>query len=175
MRTLKSKATVLIGLGLILAFPLLAQKSGPERCGKACAIPDLTPEQTMKIQKLKLDFEKAILALQTDMKTKRLEFRALVVERADQKKLEAKIDEMAKASADIQKKALAHRNEIRNLLTDAQKKFFDQKCSGMGCSTGMGRGGGCQELGCGRHGKARMGHGGHGSRQCGSPKDDCKK
>lgn len=175
MRTLKSKTTVLIGLALILAFPLLAQKSGAERCEKACGIPDLTAEQTTKIQTLRLEFEKAILALQTDLKTKRLEFRGLMMERADQKKLEAKIDEMAKVSADIQKKALAHRNEIRNLLTDEQKKFFDQKCSGMGCGGGMGCGSGCQERGCGSHGKARMGHGGHGSRQCGSPKDECKK
>lgn len=175
MRTLKSKTTVLIGLALILAFPLLAQKSGPERCGKACGIPDLTPEQTSKIQKIKLEFEKAVLSLQTDLKTKRLEFRGLMMESADQKKLEAKIDEMAKVSADIQKKALAHRNDIRNLLTDEQKKFFDQKCSGMGCGGGMDCESGCRERGCGSHGRARMGHGGHSSHKCGSPKDECKK
>ena len=175
MRTLKSKALVLIGLALILVFPLLAQKSGAERCEKACGIPDLTAEQTTQIQKLKLEFEKAILALQTDMKTKRLEFCGLIVEHADQKKLEAKIDEIAKVSANIQKKALAQRNEIRNLLTDEQKKFFDQKCSGLGCGGGMGCGRGCRERGCGSHEKARMGHGSHGSRQCGSPKGECQK
>lgn len=169
MRTLKSKATVLIGLAFILFFPLLAQTSGPEPCGKACGIPDLTPEQTSKIQRLKLEFQKALLPLQTDLKTKRLEFRMLMMDQADQKKLEAKIDEIAKVSADIQKKSLVHRNEIRNLLTDVQKKFFDQKCSGMDCAAG------CQEHGCGSHGKAGMKHGGDGSHQCGSAKDECKK
>ena len=81
-------------------------------------------------------------------------------------KLDAKIDELAKARADFQKKCLAHRIEIRSLLTDEQKKAFDQRCSGMGCGPGLdhGRccGGCCGDHGCGGHEMGKRGCCGHG-------------
>ncbi len=146
MKFSKSTLATLAGVALIFAFPLLAQKEGAATCGKACAIPNLTAEQTAKIQKLALEHQKAVLILQTALKTKQLEFRQLMLEGADQKKLEAKIDELAKARADIQKKCLAHRAEVRGLLTDEQKKAFYQKCVGMGCGAGFGHGRG--KCGC---------------------------
>jgi Spy/CpxP family protein refolding chaperone len=181
MITFKSKAAALIGLALLLALPLSAQKSGPGCCGKGCGIPNLTAEQASKIQKLKLEFQKAMLPLQTELKTRRLEFRMLMMEGADEKKLEAKIDEMAKACADLQKRALAHRSEIRGLLTDEQRKVFDQKCSGLGCASGMGCG---ASMGCGRGGHesgrggcghAGMGPGSQGPHACGSAQASSKK
>ena len=179
MKFSKSMLATLVGVALIFAFPLLAQKEGMGSCEKACAIPNLTPEQTAKIQKLAFEHQKALLALQTALKTKQLELRQLMMEGADQKKLEAKIDELAKARADIQKKCLAHRNEIRGLLTDEQKKAFDQKCGGMGCGAGFGHGHGkggsrCGSAGCGGHKMAQMGQ--HRCGQEGSqPAKECMK
>lgn len=172
MRLTRSTVTVLVGLALIFALPSLAQEAGKQACEKACGIPNLTPEQTAKIQKVALEHQKALLALQTALKTKQLEFRQLMMEGADQTKLGAKIDELAKAKADIQKKCLAHRIEIRGLLTDEQKKAFDQKCGGMGCGVGMGHGaaqGGCG--GCGDHRMGKKGGCGHGPRGTESGRD----
>lgn len=157
MKFSKSTLAALVGAAFIFTFPLLAQKEGSGLCEKACGIPNLTPEQTAKIQKLRIEHQKALLTLQTVLKTKQLELRLLMMEGADQKKLEAKIDELAKARADIQKKCLAHRNEIRSLLTDEQKKAFDQKCSGMDCGAFFGHGR-CGGGGCGDHRMGRMGH-----------------
>jgi len=179
MKFSKSTLAALVGIALIFTFPLLAEKEGAASCEKACAIPNLTPEQTAKIQKLALEHQKALLGLQTVLKTKQLEFRQLMMEGADQKKLEAKIDELAKARADIQKKCLAHRNEIRGLLTDEQKKAFDKKCVNMGCGAGFGHGHGkgwrgCGSGGCGGHEMGNMAR--HRCGQEGSqPAKECMK
>lgn len=177
MRLTRSTVTVLVGLALVFALPSLAQEAGKQACEKACGISNLTPEQTAKMQNLMLEHQKAILALQTVMKTKQLEFRQLMMEGADQTKLGTKIDELAKAKADIQKKCLAHRFEIRGLLTDEQKKVFDQKCGGMGCGAGMGHGSGCG----GGHGKCGSGDssghkmGGMAQHSCGDQGSQCAK
>ena len=172
MRLTKSTVTALVGLALVFTLPLLAQKTGPDSCEKACGIPNLTSEQTAKIETLKIEHQKAILLLQTDVKTKRLELRQLMMEKADQKKLEAKIDELARVWADIQKKCLVHRNEIRSLLTDEQKKALDQKCGAMGCGAGMGHGAGHGDCGgCKDHGMEKMGGCRHGSRGTESRRD----
>ena len=150
MKFLKSAAVAIIGAALIFTLPLPAQKEGPGTCQKACGLSDLSAEQTAKIQKLRIDHQKTVLALQTDLKTKRLELRQMMMEGADQKKLEAKIDELARVGAEIQKKRLAHRNDIRSLLTDEQKKVFNQKCSGLDCGAAFGHGW-CGAGGCGDH------------------------
>jgi Spy/CpxP family protein refolding chaperone len=161
MKLTRSVVTVLAGLALVLTFPLLAQKVGSGSSEKACGIPNLTPEQAAKIEKLKVEHQKALVLLQADLKIKRLELRQLMLEKADQKKLEAKIDELAKVGAEIQKKCLAHRTDIGRLLTDEQKKAFDQKCGGMGYGTGMGHGDGCGGGGCRAHKMGKMGQDGH--------------
>ena len=153
MKMTRSKVTLLVGLALVLTLPVLAQMAGQGASEKGCAIPNLTADQTAKMAKLKLEHQKAMVPLQASLKTKRLELKQLMLEKADQKKLEAKIDEIAKAGADIQKSCLAHKTAVKGLLTDEQKKAMEQKCGGMSCGAGMGCGGGMG------HG-ASMGHGG---------------
>ena len=172
MKLTKSTVTALVGLALVFAFPLLAQKADSGPGGEACGIPNLTSEQTAKIETLKIEHQKALLLLQTDVKTKRLELRQLMMEKADQKKLEAKIDELATVWAAIQKKCLIHRNEVRSLLTDEQKKALEQKCGAMGCGVGMGHGAGHGDCGgCKDHGMEKMGGCRHGSRGTESRRD----
>jgi len=165
-------------LALVFAFPLLAQKEGaglPHKCG---AMPELTAEQTAKFQKLALEHQKAMIPLQAELKTKQLDLHQLVMEGADQKKLEAKIDEIAKANADIQKKCLAHRSAALGLLTAEQKKGMPQGCltmpggcgmgghqSGCGMHARSGRGGMSDKAGCGMHAEA-----GCGGKSCGGMK-----
>jgi Spy/CpxP family protein refolding chaperone len=147
MKLTRSTVTLLVGLALVLTIPLMAQMAGQGASEKGCAIPNLTPDQSAKIAKIKVDHQKALIQLQAALKTKRLELRQLMMEKADQKRLEAKIDEIAKAGADIQKSCLAHKTAVKGLLTDEQKKALEEKCGGMSCGGGMGHG-------------ARMGHGG---------------
>lgn len=140
-------------LALVFAFPLLAQKEGaglPHKCG---AMPELTADQTAKFQKLALEHQKAMIPLKANLKTKQLDLHELMMEGADQKKLEAKIDEIAKANADLQKKCLAHRSAALGLLTAEQKKAMPQGCPAMAGGCGMGG----HQAGCSRHAKAGCG------------------
>ena len=160
-----SKSAVIL-LALVFAFPLLAQKENPKSCQKGCAIPNLTSEQTAKVQKLEIEHQKAMLLLQADLKAKRLDLRQLMREGAEQKKLEAKIDEIAKAGGDVQKKCLVYRSDILRLLTDEQKKAMTQKCMGMAGGCGI-RG---PEAGCGMHANS----GCRDDKSCKSPKKECR-
>ncbi len=165
MRMTRSKVTLLVGLALVLTLPVLAQMAGQGVSEKGCAIPNLTADQTAKMAKLKLEHQKAMVPLQAVLKTKRLELRQLMLEKADQKKLDAKIDEIAKAGADIQKSCLTHKIAVSGLLTDEQKKAMEQKCGEMSCGSGMGHGakmgheGGCGG-GCNGHMMGKMEKGG---------------
>ena len=165
MKLTKAMVTVLVGLSLVLTIPALAQMAGQGASEKGCAIPNLTPDQAAKMEKLKFEHQKALILLQADQKTKRLELHQLMFEKADQKKLEAKIDELAKVGADIQKKCLAHRNAVGSLLTDEQKKALEQRCGGMSCGTGMGHEADCGS-GCGAHKMGKMGKEGQGAKGC---------
>ncbi len=151
MKLNRSKVALIAALALVLTAPLLAQMTGQDAPGKGCAIPNLTAEQSAKIAKLKVDQEKAMIQLRAALETKRLELRQLMLEKADLKKLEAKIDEIAKAGADIQKSCLAHKIAVKALLTDEQKKAVDKMCGEMACASGM-------RMGCGQ--RMGMGHGG---------------
>lgn len=90
-------------------------------------IPDLTTEQLGKIQKLKLEHQKAVLPLQMQLQTKRLELQTLIIEDASWKKIVEKIEEIGKIRIEIQKKQVAQQVAIRNLLTDEQKVHFDAR------------------------------------------------
>jgi len=153
-------------LALAFAFPLLAQKENHQSCRKVCAIPNLTSEQTAKVQKLEIEHQKAMLLLQAELKAKRLDLCQLMREGADQKKIEAKIDEIAKAGGDIQKKCLVYRGDILRLLTDEQKKTMTQNCMGIAGGRGI-RG---HEAGCGM----RANSGCRDDKSCKSPKKECR-
>ncbi|MDH5468155.1 MAG: Spy/CpxP family protein refolding chaperone [Candidatus Aminicenantes bacterium] len=169
---------VILVITLAVAYPVLAQQAESDCCkaggckeGTACSmpgcgIPNLTTEQLSKIQKLKLEFEKEMLPVRTKMQSLKLDLRTLNAENADLKKIEAKIDEISKICAELQKKRIAHHRDIRNLLTDEQKAFFDLRCAGMGCQSG-GCGGGCKS-----HRMGRMEHGCQSG--CGQGKMQCK-
>jgi Spy/CpxP family protein refolding chaperone len=171
--------TALVVLLLFASYPILAQDAGQKQHMEKmkpgmgpCGIPNLTAEQVSKIQKLKLEFEKGMLPLRQKMQTLNLDMKSLMAEGADLAKLGAKIDEMSKVRAEMQKKGLAHQQQIRSLLTDEQKTYFDRRACGIsfGCGAG-GHGAECGEGGCGGQGK--MGHGRHGASGCGPMKGKC--
>ncbi len=167
MKLTRSKVALLAGLALVLTLPVLAQMAGQGDSEKGCAIPNLTSDQAAKMAKLKLEHQKAMVPLQAALKTKRLELRQLMLEKADQKKLEAKIDEIARAGADIQKSCLAHKIAVSGLLTDEQKKAMEQKCGGMSCGAGMGCGGRRGHGGgCGGHMMGKMEKSGQAAKGC---------
>jgi len=136
---------ILIG-ALVIALPLYAcGRNDDEHCGKGRGymertgglynIPNLTSEQTSKILKLQLNLQKEMLKSRTNLQTKQLELQTILNDNAEEKKIDAKIDEIAKIRTELMKKGISHRGEVRKILTDEQKAYFDLR--------GMGQGKGC--------------------------------
>jgi len=163
MKNFKGITVGVLVLALAASVPLMSQKASNQKpmmhqkmqqdmmCQSQL---NLTPEQQEKIQKMKLQFQKEMLTLQTELKTKMLDLRALMTEKADSAQINAKINEIADARAALQKKAYAHHMEIRNVLTDEQKKTFDSMC----LSCGMPMGDGFMGHGFGMSGKTGHSH-----------------
>jgi Spy/CpxP family protein refolding chaperone len=108
--------------------------------GQGCmmlkAIPNLTDEQKGKLEKLHAEQQKLMAAAKAGMEKLHAEMQGLMKEPVDLKKVEAKIDEAAKMKADMMKKGLAHRLEVRALLTAEQKAKLGEMGCGLGCGMG---------------------------------------
>lgn len=110
-----------------------------------CMIPDLTQEQQAQIKTLRIEQMKASNTHRADMKILRAEYQKLVSsDNVDMKAVNNKIDEITDMRAAQMKQRVAHRQEVRKLLTDDQKVFFDNTarrggaCSGDGFGRGQG-------------------------------------
>lgn len=174
MKNYKILTAGILILALTAAVPSLAQK-GPEKKPMmheemCCSKLNLSSDQKEKLQKIRLDFQKELLPLKTELKAKMLELRQLALENAEKNQINTKIDEIAQARAEIKKKTYAHHLEIKNILTEEQKKNFGKMCSPLGTHMGgdfMGSGCSCMKS---HHGHGSMGHGKEMSHRTG-----CKK
>jgi Spy/CpxP family protein refolding chaperone len=159
-------------VAMVVIAPLAAaqgcQKKGDaeKMMGKGCAmgegcmmlknIPNLSDEQKGKLEKLHAEHRKMMEAAKADMEKLHVEMQGLMKDPVDLKKVEAKIDEAAKMMAAMQKKCLAHRLEVRALLTAEQKAKLGEMGCGMGCGmAGAMHGQGCM-MGC-KHMDAKAG------------------
>lgn len=152
---------------VVFSLPMMAASECQVKGDGCCEqIPNLTPDQKAKIQKLHIEGQKQMITLQAELKKQELDLKALLMEKKSGKEVDAKIDEIFKIKAQLLKECLANCNAVRNLLTDEQKKHFDLKvCIGDDCGHGLKN---CGQACCASHnccGKS-CGHDGHGA-QCG--------
>jgi Spy/CpxP family protein refolding chaperone len=90
-------------------------------------IPDLTEEQESKIEDLRLSHMKEMMQQRNQLDEKRAELRTLQTQ--DNPEMEAiysVIEEMGKIRTDMHKGRAKHHQEIRSLLNEEQKIFFDK-------------------------------------------------
>jgi Spy/CpxP family protein refolding chaperone len=121
--------------------------------GPAVTVPNLSAEQTAKLQKIQSDRFAEGAKVRTEMVTKRMELQALFREPTlDQTKIAAKQKELTALQAQMQEKALATRIAVAEVLTPEQRAQMPAFGPGMGSGFGQGRG-----MGMG-HG-SRMGFG----------------
>ena len=97
-------------------------------CDISKCIPDLTPEQTSKIRELGVACQKKMISLNADLKKLELDMKTLFVDHADKKKVDAKIDEISRIKAQILKECYSCYLDVRNLLTEKQKKHLENCC-----------------------------------------------
>ncbi|MCD4736713.1 MAG: Spy/CpxP family protein refolding chaperone [Bacteroidales bacterium] len=111
-------------------------------CGN---IPDLTEDQQSKIQTLRTAHWKEMQTLRNDLGEKRARLQTLqTADNVNMNEINNVIEEMGTIRTNKQKSAIAHRLDVRNLLTDDQKVYFDSRAgnrgAGMGNKCGFGQG-----------------------------------
>jgi len=125
-------------------------------------IPDLTLEQRDQIRDLRSEHLNNIKPLRNDVRINNILLETLQTEDdPDMNEINELIEKNGKLLTEIRKKQAAHNMEIRNLLTDEQKVFFDDRIQRMGRNAeanylgrGMGPGSG-YGYGLGRAGYGR--------------------
>lgn len=144
---------LIVAVVQLSAQPGPGRKMGPPQCtaeepgpGAIMEKLNLTPEQEKKFQELRLKQEKEMLPLQNDLRSVQLDLKGeMLADKPNQDKVNGFIEKAGKIRIDMQKKRFAHRQALRELLTDEQKATWDQNkgrfwegCQGL-CGHSMGR------------------------------------
>ncbi len=131
-RNVKNIAMLLVLFFMASGMELFAQR-GMERGMHHNCIPGLSDEQKEKIDELRTPHMKNMQELRADMKVYKAELGKLMqAEKADQKAINNKIDEISKIKSDMMKERAKHKQDVRSLLTDEQKIHFDRKMNMQG-------------------------------------------
>lgn len=89
-------------------------------------IPNLTEDQQKKIETLRSKHLKESMLIKNNMKVKQAELRVLqTADKVDMTAINAKIDEISGLRMQLMKNGAAHKQEIRKILTDEQRVYFD--------------------------------------------------
>ena len=108
-------------------------------------IPDLTEDQIIKIEALRVIHLKEITGHRNEMDVLRAKRQALMTsDNADMKEINAVIDQMSTLRTKQMKTSAKHQQDVRSQLTDTQKVYFDSRPmnrGGRGYGNKMGRGG----------------------------------
>lgn len=127
-------------------------------------IPDLTTDQSKKIEDLQIAHLKEVNQIKAQVAEKRAHLRTLqTADKVDNAAINKTIDEITALQNDMMKKNENHRQAVRNVLTDKQRVIYDAKhcgkmhgnnancCGGKGntkgndCGHKHGQGNGCGE------------------------------
>jgi hypothetical protein len=92
---------------------------------------NLTSDQIIKIRELTLKFQEEIMPMETELDNLYMQLDSLSYGSTDQTKFNAINKKITALEIELEKKHMAHENQIRDLLTEEQKVLFDQ-WGGMG-------------------------------------------
>ncbi len=158
------KVTFLAGLIFLASVTLVQAQKGqrfnnekPQRYQVECAIPDLTEEQETKIESLRTEHWNKMKNYRADLMILKAEMQKLQVsDNPDGEAIDNKIEAMGKIRTEMQKASNHHRLDVRKLLTEEQKAWYDSRGKRFG-QRGFGSGQG--RRGDGFHRGGRKGYG----------------
>lgn len=161
MKKIMLSLVALMFIGTTILTAQTAEKKDSDNTGICCSgrmwqdIPDLTQDQTKKIEDLHIAHLKEVNQLRSQMTEKKAHLRTLqTADKTDNAAINKTIDEITALQNNLMKKNEAHRQAVRNILTDKQKVIFDTKYCGkmhenaLCCGKDKGN-----KDGCGHHGK----------------------
>lgn len=142
---LSKKVIAILMFALVISFSnsLLAQhgmgmghgkgdctKMDRQTQGFCKMIPNLTDEQSKKIDALLISHKKEVLPIKNEINEKKARLRTLqTAEKVDMIAINKTIEETGALKTNLMKKKAAHQQEVRKLLNDEQKLFFDTHLS----------------------------------------------
>ncbi|MBN1158434.1 MAG: periplasmic heavy metal sensor [Bacteroidales bacterium] len=86
---------------------------------------DLSEDQEKQIETLRSEHQKEMTDLRNDLAIKRAELQKLrSSENPDLNQINKKLDEIGQLTTEMSKKAIAHEQQVLNVLTDEQKSFY---------------------------------------------------
>ncbi len=128
-RNLKTVMSLITVLFLLIGNTAMAQGHANRAKGKqaiAMEIPNLSADQKAKIQSLRTAAMKESLVLRSTLQEKRAHLNTLsIAENADQKAIDREIDDISKLQSKLMKINAKLRQDIRAILNDEQKVYFD--------------------------------------------------
>ena len=141
-------------LGIIATFMMISALPGLAQQYRQPGMtypnnPNLTPEQIAKIEELTLEFQKDILPMETQLQTLYMELESLSYGNTGEAKFNEVNKKIDTLEMELEKRHMAHENQIRALLTEEQRVIFDQwgelglglgRMGGMDLGMGYGRG-----------------------------------
>lgn len=114
----------------------------PGQLGVCQGLDDLTPEQMEQIRELNLSRMEASALHRANMDELQAKKRGLMMgQNPDMAEVDRVIDEMSAMRAQWMKDNAAHRQQVRNLLTDEQRIVFDSQTAGRPAMRSMNRSG----------------------------------
>ncbi|MBN2349390.1 MAG: Spy/CpxP family protein refolding chaperone [Bacteroidales bacterium] len=155
---MKTQNRVLLKISLVTlllgAFLWISAQPGPGRgagwTDQCRMLPDLTEEQQVQLNDLRIAHLKEMAPLRNQLNEKKAHLQTLsTVENPDMKSINKTIDEMGSIKTQMMKNRAAHQQQVRNLLNDEQKLVFDSRkhgpdfrtyCDGYGRGKHQGRG-----------------------------------
>lgn len=121
----------MLAVAMILSMSMYAQKGGGEcknngtpQCENR--IPDLSDEQKSSIDALRVKHRGEMTNYRADLNILKAELQKLeIANEPNSKSINSKIDEIYDLKSKMAKNKSKHRQEVRSLLSDEQKVFFD--------------------------------------------------
>ena len=138
MKAQKISITALaVALLMFIGSDMYAQQDGGKNRGqntnrepmeKCSNIPDLTPEQETKIEALRVDHLKKRTEFRNQMNELRAKKQTLMAsDKSDLNAINGVIDQMTSLQNKMMKERAKNHQDIRSLLTDSQKVYFDNQ------------------------------------------------
>jgi Spy/CpxP family protein refolding chaperone len=133
MRTLRLKTVILLATIILLGTQTntFAQsqsvKGNHQANGYYCnGIPEITNEQKSKIQELRVVYMKAQQVTKNQIREKKAHLITLqTADKANMSAINKTIDEITTLQNSQWKKRAAHKQDVRNILTNEQRVYFD--------------------------------------------------
>lgn len=103
-----------------------SHRGSPDEQSRMLNIPGLTDQQKEQINKIRLQTQKEALPIRNDMREKRARLNTLsTAEKADLNEINKVVEQIGDLQTQLMKKREAAKQQVRSLLNEEQKLYYD--------------------------------------------------